>query len=84
MIKKESLFLYAGLGLIGYYLYDRAKNDPSGEGLSGTSEVVVDSLMPLLKVNPIVRPFISKGAKSLLKNFEKSNVIEAQYKVIRD
>ena len=82
-MKKDQLLLYAGLGFLGYYLYEKAKNEPNGESLSGTSEVVVDSLMPLLKVNPIIKPFIATGAKKLLKNFEKSNVIEAKYKVVK-
>jgi len=83
-MKKEQLFLYAGLGFLGLYLYDKAKNEPHQDGFTGASEVVVDSLMPLLKVNPMIKPFIAKGAKSLLKNFENVNVIEAKYKVIKD
>ena len=85
-MKKETILKWSIVLGFGYYLYHKADKGQKESSLLGfeaaDSEKVMDSVVPWLKVNPTVKPFIHSMGKRFLENvIEKhSDTIEAEYK----
>lgn len=87
-MKSEHLkwvFVAAAAGYI-YYRWREGKDDGKIAGFELNPDVVVDSVMPWLKINPMVKPLAGAAAKSFIRNFggfDKADAIEVKYKRMR-
>jgi hypothetical protein len=78
---KWALVIVAG-GYI-YLKWREGKDDGKIAGFEMNPDLMVDSIMPWLQINPVVKPLVHGATKSFLRNYSghyKNGAIEAEYK----
>jgi len=76
-------------GSIGIYLYlkwKEGKDDGQIAGFAINPSTLVDSAMPWLNINPLIKPFVGAVAKKFVGSvagFEKSDAIEVKARRVR-
>jgi len=77
---------WALVAVAGAYLYLKwreGRDDGQIAGFKINPDLVVDSVMPWLNINPVVKPLVHGASKSFLRNYSgyyKNDAIDAEYK----
>jgi hypothetical protein len=75
-----------GIGLYLYLKWKEGKDDGQIAGFAINPSTLVDSALPWLNINPMIKPFVSAVAKNFVGSvagFDKSDAIEVKGRRVR-